>query len=940
MTNILVTGDIAIDCHLVRQPSVVREHLHWNDQSRAHYGERWGGAALLARLMERAAAGMKDIQVTSPVLPTPVPAPDSDFLRNFAAWKQQEKEARNDSKDKAWRVAEYLGIQPGGQLPARAGASATPDILVLDDANLDQDLSPQGFCRNPGLWPECLTSAAGPSWVVWKLWRREFSQDIGELLLKKSPARLVLVLAAKGLREAGDFISKGVSWERTAQELYRAVKGKFGSMLDRKPALQIIISLGAAGVFIYSGGAEAREPHARLVYDPKFMEDEWEALRPGKIIGQTACLTAGISLAIARSPEQPDWIAGATAGLAAMRNLHTSGFECPSPDCAGLDFPYATVGTTLASVLAALVPAKQVGQKSEIKTEFVSTVVPDPKGELLASVAGREMPGHASCGRWTILQSKFGVAIHEQARLIARKGVGKSLATVPVLSIGGLTTADRQEIESFRNISNLFAEYTRGLPAQKEAKPVSVAVFGPPGSGKSFGVKQIAKSLPGKVDEITFNLSQMRDPAELAAAFHRIRDSRLRGNLPLVFWDEFDTSLQGSDLGWLRYFLSPMQDGTFSDGQIEHPIGPALFVFAGGTRSCFQEFNCRPGQEGFSGFKAAKGPDFVSRLRGYLDILGPNPRGGDPVSDPTYVIRRAILLNSMLARLRPDLKQANKEISINEGVLRAFLTVSEYKHGARSMESIVTSSALSGESRFEPFCLPQQDQLDLYVPAWEFMALVEYPSAITPEREVELARAFHENFRVSLQARGYKYGAESNDELKISSQLVEWEALPRNFQADNLSAVRAIPDKLAAVGYVMAPGTPGKQTELLPEVFERLAELEHERWLHVKIADGWRQALPQRGKPRYLRENAKQIHDAMLPWNEMTVEERAVHFPEDPEAVGLEALPDSQKEKDRDQVRGMMGAIGKLQYVLLPSAVKARHLAGAKEIEDPARQKT
>ena len=176
--------------------------------------------------------------------------------------------------------------------------------------------------------------------------------------------------------------------------------------------------------------------------------------------------------------------------------------------------------------------------------------------------------------------------------------------------------------------------------------------------------------------------------------------------------------------------------------------------------------------------------------------------------------------------------------------------------------------------------------------------------------------------------------------MKISSQLVEWEALPRNFQADNLSAVRAIPDKLAAVGYVMAPGTPGKQTELPPEVFERLAELEHERWLHVKIADGWRQALPQRGKPRYLRENAKQIHDAMLPWNEMTVEERAVHFPEDPEAVGLEALPDSQKEKDRDQVRGMMGAIGKLQYVLLPSAVKARHLAGAKEIEDPARQKT
>ncbi len=31
--------------------------------------------------------------------------------------------------------------------------------------------------------------------------------------------------------------------------------------------------------------------------------------------------------------------------------------------------------------------------------------------------------------------------------------------------------------------------------------------------------------------------------------------------IPLVFWDEFDTSLDGRPLGWLRYFLAPMQDG-------------------------------------------------------------------------------------------------------------------------------------------------------------------------------------------------------------------------------------------------------------------------------------------------------------------------------------------------------------------------------------------
>ena len=34
-----------------------------------------------------------------------------------------------------------------------------------------------------------------------------------------------------------------------------------------------------------------------------------------------------------------------------------------------------------------------------------------------------------------------------------------------------------------------------------------------------------------------------------------MRDEALRGKIPLVFWDEFDSSLEGMPLGWLRYFL-------------------------------------------------------------------------------------------------------------------------------------------------------------------------------------------------------------------------------------------------------------------------------------------------------------------------------------------------------------------------------------------------
>ena len=110
-----------------------------------------------------------------------------------------------------------------------------------------------------------------------------------------------------------------------------------------------------------------------------------------------------------------------------------------------------------------------------------------------------------------------------------------------------------------------------------------------------------------------------------------MRDIGLSGKIPLVFWDEFDTSLEETPLGWLRYFLAPMQDGKFQEGQINHPIGRAIFVFAGGTSSSMAEFD--KGTE--ENFKSAKGPDFVSRLKGYINVLGPNPvkgRAGDPAT--------------------------------------------------------------------------------------------------------------------------------------------------------------------------------------------------------------------------------------------------------------------------------------------------------------------
>jgi pantothenate kinase-related protein Tda10 len=55
----------------------------------------------------------------------------------------------------------------------------------------------------------------------------------------------------------------------------------------------------------------------------------------------------------------------------------------------------------------------------------------------------------------------------------------------------GLRTVDRSEIESYQSIRNLMKEY---IAKENPKTPLCMAVFGPPGSGKSFGVNQLPKA--------------------------------------------------------------------------------------------------------------------------------------------------------------------------------------------------------------------------------------------------------------------------------------------------------------------------------------------------------------------------------------------------------------------------------------------------------------
>ena len=78
-------------------------------------------------------------------------------------------------------------------------------------------------------------------------------------------------------------------------------------------------------------------------------------------------------------------------------------------------------------------------------------------------------------------------------------------------TMGHWSSVDRIEIESMRSVRNIISEY---LASPGRPRPLNLAVFGPPGSGKSFAIKQMASVIAperNRLGSLEFNLSQFQD---------------------------------------------------------------------------------------------------------------------------------------------------------------------------------------------------------------------------------------------------------------------------------------------------------------------------------------------------------------------------------------------------------------------------------------------
>jgi hypothetical protein len=588
----------------------------------------------------------------------------------------------------------------------------------------------------------------------------------------------------------------------------------------------------------------------RFIYHPEELEGTWKSRFPGDSFGASTIMTAAV-VRHELYPENYPIIISVKHALMAIQANHEIGGGSGS--------------------FSADAPNKRIKQilhsQDENDKEVLTTLAPYCAAfphELLSHPVMKAQPASMS----DLLQDVTGAGYEYVAALateIVRRGWEGPLAFAPKAKYGRYMTVDRDEIERINEVRQMIANY-RNNPEQRE--PLAIAVFGPPGSGKSFAISELATELfqmkSSIIDRLIlkFNLTQIGEIDQLHDKLHQVRTATVLGEIPIVFWDEFDTG----KLMWLKYFLAPLQDSIFETSSGSYPLGKAIFIFAGGSCHNFREFNKeRAGQEEAE-FRDVKGPDFVSRLQGFIDIKGPNPvkpeaakqssSDGDSTQqrdedssrqvDVAHLIRRAILLSSAIKRFKPNaIDEVTNEPAISPGLVRAFLRVKEYKHGARSLEAVVKMSTLNN-GYLSSDGLPPKPLLDLHVSP-DFMTLIREGEEVSPVIEA-LAKAIHDVWYAARKAQDWRYGPQRSEEKKEHPLMLDFDELPEVDKERNRLTARVTHAKLLDVGFRIirrqsTGDNPDGQNYISKEEYEeqlpKLMRIEHDIWLRDHLLKGY-----------------------------------------------------------------------------------------------------
>lgn len=769
-----------------------------------------------------------------------------------------------DFKKLHWRIDQKLGY---GYTLSSSGNTKTfifddkitpkeNDILIIDDGALEFRKAENKTIHEKLLknsWRHIVYKISGPI-------------DRGPLfseLISNHADKLTIIVSAQDLRKSNVKISKGISWEQAITDLVLELNNN-KSFKNLTSCKSLIVTFSTEGAFYIQNDKNDITKY-RLLFDPKLLERDFiEEQIEGEVFGYQSTFTSAVVL-----------------GLIALDNnpkAHKNAFE-------------AMINNGLSATRALALHGH--GNIKDPKPEFPSSIINknfiDPENNYaFAFVPQPELVNISHFDKWTILKGNYSleekkvkeVPLFDDAiRFILDKK--KGLNNVPQYSVNHFFTVDRREIEGLRNIKQLVLNYKKN---KGERKPLSFAVFGSPGSGKSFIVKQIQKEINKNKDSfLEFNLSQFSNPNDIIGALHQVRDEVLDGKFPFVFWDEFDSK----EYMWLQYLLAPMQDGKFQEGQITHNIGHCVFVFAGGTSYDFEHFGhkettkpdikdfvdlenfkikldeYKDKNKKFEDFKLKKGPDFKSRLDGYLNVLGPNQeyKFNDDTgkwdqldsNDVFFPIRRAILFNA-LSGFDPSKGEFDKSLML------ALLKVEKYTHGARSFEKTIKSIFSNNNGKMLKSNMPPETILNSHVNKQSFMQLLEESN----ELEIDANKA-------AAEVHKYWKNKGDNEGWKLEYHR-SFESLPAHIKRDNVAAVLRIPTILKHAGYAITDNPfedncddYKNELQTNAKLLNELAIIEHEKWKEFKEKNVWEPGV---------RNDDKKIHNCLVSFDQLSAKDQ------------------------------------------------------------------
>ena len=158
----------------------------------------------------------------------------------------------------------------------------------------------------------------------------------------------------------------------------------------------------------------------------------------------------------------------------------------------------------------------------------------------------------------------------------------------------------------------------------------------------------------------------------------------------------------------------------------------------------------------------------------------------------------------------------------------------------------------------------------------------------------KLAEAAYEIFYEDLILKKHKYGYFTKANEKDNNILKPYVKLSEKEKESNRNNIRDIPNKLSSIGYKIVKNQ-DNETPIIFTIYEteKLAKMEHIRWMQEKLNNGWQYAKKT--------DRAKKLHKSLIPWGK---------------------LSEDEKEKDRSLVKGIPKILLKAGYGMIKQSKK------------------